>query len=95
VLLLFLHLFCMDVATTQAGAVDDLIARRMQERQITGLSLAIIDDGKIVKAQGYGFTDKGNKTPVTPDTLFQAASLSKFVAAVGAMRLVDAKSWSR
>ena len=73
----------------RADGVDDLIVKRMRERNITGLSLAIIDDGKIVKAQGYGFIDKSNQVPVTPETLFQAGSISKPVAAIGALRLVE------
>lgn len=60
----------------------------MAMRQIPGLSLAIIENGKIVKAQGYGFTEKGGKTPVTTRTLFQAGSVSKPVAAFGALHLV-------
>ena len=45
------------------------------------VSLALIANGRIAFARAYG--------GATPDTLFQAASLSKFVAAVGAMRLVE------
>ena len=73
----------------RADDLDDLVAARMSERQISALSLAIIDNGKIVKAKGYGFTDKGGKTPVTPGTLFQAASISKSLAALGALHLVE------
>lgn len=73
----------------RADQVDDVISAQMKERNITGLSLAIIDGGKIVKEQGYGFTDKGRKTPVTSSTLFQAGSVSKPVAALGALHLVD------
>jgi CubicO group peptidase (beta-lactamase class C family) len=69
--------------------VDDLITNRMREHHITGLSLAIIQDGKIIKAKGYGFTDKSRQTPVTPGTLFQAGSISKAVAALGALHLVQ------
>ena len=61
----------------------------MQRRQIPGLSIAIIEDGKIVKAQGYGVTEKGGKPAVTPATLFQAGSISKSVAALGALHLVE------
>ncbi len=42
----------------RADEVDDLIAARMQEHHISGLSLAIVQDGKIFRAQGYGFTQK-------------------------------------
>ena len=76
-------------ATVQADKVDDVVAAQIQEHEIPGLSLAIIQDGKIIKAQGYGFTDKSGKTPVTTSTLFQAGSVSKSVAALGALRLVE------
>jgi CubicO group peptidase (beta-lactamase class C family) len=76
-------------AAARADEVDDLIAARMRERQIVGSSVAVIDEGRIVKAKGYGFTDKSRSTPVTTATLFQAGSISKSVAAMGAMRLVQ------
>lgn len=61
----------------------------MQKRHITGLSMAVIQDGKIVKAKGYGLADKGSGLPVTTSTLFQAGSVSKSVAALGALHLVE------
>ncbi|MGF6114710.1 CubicO group peptidase (beta-lactamase class C family) [Janthinobacterium lividum] len=73
----------------QADALDDIIKAEMKMRQIPGLSLAIIENGKIVRAQGYGVTEKGGKTPVSPHTLFQAGSVSKPVAALGALHLVE------
>jgi len=82
-------LVCTCVLTAHADGVDDLIVKLMREHQITGLSLAIVEDGKTVKTQGYGFADKGSKTPVTTHTLFQAGSISKPVAAMGALRLVE------
>ena len=63
--------------------VDRYIEEQMKRRGIPGLSLAIIQDGKIVKAKGYGFADRDRKTPVTPSTLFQAGSISKSVSALG------------
>jgi CubicO group peptidase (beta-lactamase class C family) len=71
------------------GAIDEIVVSEMRKRQISGLSLAIIEDGKIVKAQGYGTTEKGGQTPVTARTLFQAGSISKPVSALGALRLVE------
>src|SRR6266404_1996781 len=71
--------------TVHADDVDNLITTRMRERHITGLSVAIIEDGRIIKEKGYGFTDKSGKTPVTPATRFQAGSISKSVAAFGAL----------
>jgi len=73
----------------QAAVVDEVVRNLMREHRITGLSLAIIQDGKIVKAKGFGFTDRSCQTAVTPGTLFQAGSISKAVAAVGVLRLVQ------
>jgi CubicO group peptidase (beta-lactamase class C family) len=51
---------------------------------VRAVSLALIDQDRIAFARAYG-------AGTTSETLFQAASLSKFVTAVGAMRLVDAE----
>ena len=71
------------------ATVDEVVGSEMRKRHIPGLSLAIIQDGKIVKAKGYGVTEKGGETPVTASTLFQAGSISKPVSALGALRLVE------
>jgi CubicO group peptidase (beta-lactamase class C family) len=65
------------------------IADRMAHHKVPGVSVAFFDHGQIVWARGYGFADVAAKTPVTPDTLFQAASISKPVAALAALRLVQ------
>ena len=67
--------------------LDTFIQAQMSQRQINGLSLAIIQDGKI-EARAYGVTSRGG-APVTTATLFQAGSISKPVAAMGALRLVE------
>jgi CubicO group peptidase (beta-lactamase class C family) len=72
-----------------ADEVDEVVRAQMKQHGITGLSLAIIDNGKILRQQGYGFTNKDNTTPVTASTLFQAGSVSKPIAALGALHLVD------
>ena len=61
----------------------------MQHFKVPGLSIAVIDDFKIIWAKGYGVTEAGGKNPVTAHTLFQAGSVSKPVAAVGALALVE------
>ena len=81
--------FLLVVFHVQADELDDFIRSQMQKRGIPGLSLAIIQDGKILKAQSYGFIDKDGKVPVTTNTLFQAGSVSKSVAAMGALYLVE------
>jgi CubicO group peptidase (beta-lactamase class C family) len=60
----------------------------MQAQQIPGVSVAVYRDGTLAWSRGWGVTDVDRATPVTPATLFQAASISKPVAALGAMNLV-------
>jgi CubicO group peptidase (beta-lactamase class C family) len=62
---------------------------RMQALHVPGVSVAVIHRGKIEWARGFGDTSKGGP-PVDSHTLFQAASISKVVAAVAAMKLVQA-----
>ena len=81
----------------RADKIDDVIQAEMAKRKVVGLSLAVIQGGKIVKARGYGTIGGGSggaggaggATPVTTDTLFQAGSISKSVSALGALRLVE------
>jgi CubicO group peptidase (beta-lactamase class C family) len=64
------------------------IAQRMQDLGIPGISIAVIDGGKVAWTRAYGLSDTVEKTVVTPQTLFQAGSISKPIAALGALRLV-------
>ncbi|MEE8288111.1 MAG: serine hydrolase [Nitrosomonadaceae bacterium] len=66
-----------------------VLAERMQLYQIPGVSLAVINNGKIEWVRGYGVREKGSHISVTPTTLFQAASISKPVAAMAALVLVQ------
>lgn len=61
----------------------------MEAYKVPGLSFVIINDFKIASAQAFGITEAGGTTPVTTRTLFQAGSVSKPVAAIGALNLVE------
>ena len=74
----------------QGDDVDAFVTTQMARRHVPGLSLAIIQDGRIVSTRTYGVTDPGGSVKVTPTTLFQAGSISKSVAALGALHLVEA-----
>src|SRR4051812_6472576 len=65
------------------------LSELMRLYNVPGLSIAVIDDFKIAWARGYGVKEAGSNAPVTGRTLFQAASISKPVAAVGALTLVE------
>jgi CubicO group peptidase (beta-lactamase class C family) len=68
---------------------DKLVEDKMYDEQIPGLALAVIKDGKILKAQGYGFADLKLKTSVTTNTVFRIASVSKQFVATAIMMLVE------
>jgi CubicO group peptidase (beta-lactamase class C family) len=72
-----------------ADALDGAVAAAIDRYAVPGLSLAVIEHGRIVRAQGFGLRDLETKEPVTPETLFQAGSASKPIAAMAALKLVD------
>jgi CubicO group peptidase (beta-lactamase class C family) len=65
------------------------IEERMAHYGVPGVSIAVIYEGEIAWSKTYGIMDKEDKTPVTNETLFQAGSISKPVAAYGALKLVE------
>jgi len=67
------------------------IAERMRFYNTPGVSVAVINGGVVEWARGYGVAEAGGTAPVTPHTRFQAASISKPVAAMAALRLVQEK----
>jgi CubicO group peptidase (beta-lactamase class C family) len=82
-------------AVSQAAAADPFdaarlkIAKILKETSASGISVAVAKDGKIVWEQGFGFTAHDGKTPVTPDTMFSLASITKALTATGLMTLVE------
>lgn len=65
------------------------LAERTAYHRVPGLSLAVIEDGEVIWVGGFGLTRRVTGTPVDAGTLFQAASISKPVAALAALRLVE------
>src|SRR5688572_9219246 len=65
------------------------IAERLAHYKVPGVSVAVFENGELAWAKGYGVVEAGSSAAVTPTTLFQAASISKPVAAAGAMILVE------
>ena len=67
-----------------------LTRKEMKRNNVTGVSIAIVDDQKIVWAQGFGYSDKENKIPATPETVYRIGSISKLFTAMATMKLVEA-----
>lgn len=68
--------------------LEAFIPAHMTADGVTGLSLALIRDGKIVWERGFGVTNRLTQKPVTPQTVFSVASLGKPVSAYLAMHMV-------
>jgi len=67
------------------------IVERMKYYKVPGVSIAVIKDYKIDWAKGYGLADTINKIKVTSETMFSAGSISKFLMAVTALKMVENK----
>jgi D-alanyl-D-alanine carboxypeptidase len=89
--LLLPALLFVATASARADRVDDFVAAQMQQFHVPGLSLAVVRDGEIVKAKGYGLANVARRTPVTPETVFTIGSVSKQFIATGIMLLVEAR----
>ena len=85
-LLLSITCFAQDGVSTK---VDDYIRTEMQSQQIPGLALAVIKDGQIVIAKGYGLANVEHQVPVKPETIFQSGSTGKQFTAIAVMMLVE------
>ena len=68
---------------------DRFIPEYMEKYDIPGVALAVVRDGRLVFARGYGLADIVNEEPVLPDSLFRIASISKPVTAVAILNLVE------
>src|SRR6516164_6539749 len=69
--------------------VDLYIKTSMARQHIPGLSLAVIRDGKILKARGYGHASVELNVPARPETVYELASATKPFVAVAVMSLVQ------
>lgn len=78
----------MSYARDQAP-LELTVKQLLELYKIPGLSIAVIHDYKIAWAKGFGVTAPGGRAPVTTTTLFQAGSISKPVATIGALSLVE------
>ena len=79
----------LDTKVMIKGDPASTIQERMEHYGVPGVGIAVIENGKVVWHKTYGVTDRETGEPVSADTLFQAGSVSKPVAAMGALKLVE------
>ena len=73
----------------ELAAFDSLIPALMAKWGVPGGAVAVMKDGKLILARGYGWADTAARTPVEPDALFRIASISKPVTAIAILRLAE------
>src|ERR1700741_2147514 len=72
-----------------ANKIDEYLRTQMQAQQIPGVALAVVKDGKIVLARGYGLANVEHQVPVKPETIFQSGSTGKQFTATAVMMLME------
>lgn len=77
---------------TDSGPIR--LLERMEEYNVPAVSIAVVRDFKLEWARAYGMVEKGSPTAATTETLFQAASISKSINALGALNLAQEKGFS-
>ncbi len=70
-----------------ADAVDDYMRTEMEERQIPGAALAIVQNGEVKKTAAYGLANIELQVPVKLETVFEIGSLTKQLTAAGILLL--------
>ncbi len=69
--------------------IDSLVAAQMLQQHIPGVSLAVVREGRILLAKGYGLSNVELQAPVKPETIFQSGSIGKQFTATLIMMLVE------
>jgi CubicO group peptidase (beta-lactamase class C family) len=75
--------------SSPGSRVDQLVERYRVGRRIPGIAVAVVSNGRVIKATGYGVANLELGSPVTPRTLFGLGSISKQFTATAIMQLVE------
>lgn len=78
-----------DAKDNQLSGMDEFVAAAMKHWDVPGLAIAVVKDGKVVCAKGYGIREIGSEQAVDPATLFDIASCTKSFTAASVAVLVD------
>ena len=73
----------------QTQKADQLLNRFLKKWEVAGASVAVVKDGKLVFAKGYGYSDVDNEKGVETSDLFRIASVSKLITATAIMKLQE------
>src|SRR6516162_9394300 len=82
----------LDGSTISARDIDDTVSRLMRAAEVTGVGVAILNQGRVAYLKAYGLRDVEEKLPLTEDSAMAGASLTKAAFSVLVMQLVANKS---
>jgi CubicO group peptidase (beta-lactamase class C family) len=84
-----LSLLLLTPLAARQDKTDEFIKAQLREQNIPGLALAVVKNGTVLKAEGYGYADLERKIPMASSTVLKIASVSKQFIATGIMLLVQ------
>ena len=76
-------------AVPELASVDRVVTGLMARWGVPGAAVAVVRQGRLVLARGYGWADREARRPVAPDALFRIASLTKPLTSAAVLRLVE------
>jgi CubicO group peptidase (beta-lactamase class C family) len=75
--------------STARDTVDSFVNAYMEEHRVPGIAVAILEEGRLVKARGYGLANVEHSVPVTAETIFESGSIGKQFTAAAVLLLVE------
>jgi CubicO group peptidase (beta-lactamase class C family) len=81
--------FAVSPVCAQIDKIDEFVKTEILKRKIPGISIAIVKNGEIVKAKGYGLANVEWNAAATPETVYQSGSVGKQFTATLVMMLVE------
>lgn len=84
-----LILLSFSIQAQQVDEIEQFISKQVKDQKITGLSIGIIVNGKVVLAKGYGLANVEHQVPASQTTVYKIGSLSKQFVAAGTMKLIQ------
>ncbi|MEO6390658.1 MAG: serine hydrolase domain-containing protein [Pyrinomonadaceae bacterium] len=87
--LVTLVVLAVAASAARAQSIDEFVNQQMAQRHIPGLAVAVIRDGKVVVAKGFGKANVELDVPATENTVFQLASVTKQFTATAILLLVQ------
>lgn len=90
-LVLCLHSFLLNAQVITSPEIDALVEKTLKTFDVPGIAVAVVKDGKVIHAKGYGLRSLNTKERVTENTLFGIASNSKAFTSAALGMLMDEK----